>query len=150
MFCNNTTLTHKQITHKQMTTLNPLNLMNNKTTNTYHLVDALCHMHGEALEAVKQILMQSLEVNKIHERGADAALLFTKWHAAGELDKHLICMVARAEYRAEILAFIESELEYLESSWEEVGPEFLDDESYRLQKYYAWVNDPVAYLKKYN
>lgn len=133
-----------------MSTLNPANLMNNKTTNTYHLVDVLQHMQGEALEAVKNILIQSLEVNKIHERGAEAALLFTAWHAAGELDKNLICMTARAEYRAEILAFIESELEYLEASWQEVGPEFLDDESYRLQKYYAWVNDPVAYLKKCN
>ena len=119
-------------------------------TNTYYLVDVLQHMQGEALEDVKNILIQSIEVNKIHERGAEAALLFTTWHAAGELDKKLICMVARAEYRAEILALIESELEYLEESWEEVGPEFLDDESYRLQKYYAWVNDPVAYLKKYN
>ena len=133
-----------------MTTLNPANLMNNKMTNTYYLADVLQHMQGEALEAVKKILIESIEVNKIHARGAEAARIFTAWHDAGELDKNLVCVMARAEYRAEILAFIESELEYLEESWEEVGPEFLDDESYRLQKYYAWVNDPVAYLKKYN
>ena len=112
-----------------MSVLNHAILINGKTTNTYYLADVLQHMQGDALEAVKHILIQSLEVNKIDARGADAAKLFTKWHAAGELDKHLICMVARAEYRAEILAFIESELEYLESSWEEVGPQFLDEES---------------------
>ena len=133
-----------------MSVLNHAILINGKTTNTYYLADVLQHMQGDALEAVKHILIQSLEVNKIDARGAEAAQLFTKWHAAGELDKHLICMVARAEYRAEILQYIEEELEELEAAWEEVGPQFLDEESYRLQKYYAWVSDPIKYWKKCN
>jgi len=124
-------------------------IVEERSTPTYLLADVPSQMEGEAKQIVKEILIQSLEVNEINERGADAANLFNLWYNAGELRNRLRCIKPRALFRERELADIEDAIEDLARNWRGVGAMILQEETERLQDEFAWVEDPENYMDRY-
>jgi hypothetical protein len=119
-------------------------------TLTYHLVDVPSYMEGEAKHAIEQILIQSLEVNFIEERGECAAKLFTSWYHNGVLNEHLYCKKSHAEFYKETLDMIEDAIESIAKDWMIIGARALQEDTEYLQDHYAWVKDPKKYMSKFN